>query len=135
MAEGLAELVRQISPTITQRDIDELPLLTLGSQFQGGRNSVIGQLATKDVFLAVADAVEDHVVNRTERQIRVSASDGSTYLITLAGDPDVRVQQEMGGRLANLIAIEIKGGTDRSNVHNRIGEAEKSHLKAAAEGY
>jgi len=28
-----------------------------------------------------------------------------------------------------------KGGTDISNVHNRIGEAEKSHLKAKAEGF
>lgn len=27
------------------------------------------------------------------------------------------------------MAIEIKGGTDRSNAHNRAGEAEKSHQK------
>jgi hypothetical protein len=32
-------------------------------------------------------------------------------------------------------SIEIKGGTDVSNVHNRIGEAEKSHLKAKAAGF
>ena len=32
-------------------------------------------------------------------------------------------------------AVEIKGGADYSNVHNRIGEAEKSHRKARAEGY
>ena len=30
MAENLAELVRQISPKITARDVSELPLLTLG---------------------------------------------------------------------------------------------------------
>ena len=31
-----------------------------------------------------------------------------------------------------LVAIEVKAGTDASNIHNRIGEAEKSHLKAKA---
>lgn len=35
----------------------------------------------------------------------------------------------------NVIAIEVKGGTDFSNIHNRIGEAEKSHQKAKAKGY
>jgi hypothetical protein len=35
----------------------------------------------------------------------------------------------------NLVAIEIKGGYDKSNQHNRIGEAEKSHRKAKDEGY
>jgi len=33
------------------------------------------------------------------------------------------------------VAIEIKGGQDYSNVHNRIGEAEKSHQKAKLDGY
>jgi hypothetical protein len=32
MSEHLAELVRQISPRITARDVSELPLLTLGAQ-------------------------------------------------------------------------------------------------------
>ena len=26
--------------------------------------------------------------------------------------------------------MEIKGGSDISNAHNRVGEAEKSHIKA-----
>jgi hypothetical protein len=33
------------------------------------------------------------------------------------------------------VAIEIKGGRDHSNIHNRIGEAEKSHQKARKQGY
>lgn len=33
MCETLSILVRQMSPTITQRDVRELPLLTLGAQF------------------------------------------------------------------------------------------------------
>jgi hypothetical protein len=35
----------------------------------------------------------------------------------------------------NLVAIEIKGGRDNSNIHNRIGEAEKSHQKARNDGF
>lgn len=33
------------------------------------------------------------------------------------------------------MSIEIKGGTDASNIHNRLGEAEKSHLKAKNLGF
>ena len=35
----------------------------------------------------------------------------------------------------NVVAIEVKSGTDVSNIHNRIGEAEKSHQKARGLGY
>jgi hypothetical protein len=34
-----------------------------------------------------------------------------------------------------LVSIEIKGGTDYSNAHNRLGEAEKSHQKAKQNGF
>jgi len=33
------------------------------------------------------------------------------------------------------VAIEIKGGTDVSNAHNRAGEAEKSHQKVKKQGF
>jgi hypothetical protein len=39
------------------------------------------------------------------------------------------------GALRHLIAIEVKGGRDFSNIHNRVGEAEKSHQKARAGGF
>ncbi len=39
------------------------------------------------------------------------------------------------GVYRQLIAIEVKGGRDFSNIHNRIGEAEKSHQKARAAGF
>jgi hypothetical protein len=46
------------------------------------------------------------------------------------------IREEMsGGGHRDLIAIEVKGGTDFSNIHNRIGEAEKSHQKARARGF
>lgn len=135
LSEALAGLVRQISPTITPRDVSELPLLTLGSQFQGANNNTIGQQATLEVFLAIADIVKDYTVERDGRRIVVTNASGRTVTIVLAGDPDVRVQEDFGGTVHNRVAIEIKGGTDNSNAHNRAGEAEKSHQKARGEGF
>jgi hypothetical protein len=57
MGKALAELVRQMEPQLTPRDVSELPLLTLGSQFQGGNNNTIGKQATVDVFLSVSELV------------------------------------------------------------------------------
>jgi hypothetical protein len=57
-------------------------------------------------------------------------------VITQATDPDIRIQEEFDqGKLRSKVAIEIKGGTDNSNVHNRAGEAEKSHQKAKNLGF
>jgi len=130
MGKVLGELVRQLSPTVTPRDVSELRLLTLGSQFQGATNVSIGKQATADVFLAIADLVEDHIEARSERQLVVKNSSGRKVTISLASDPDVRIQEESAGKTRMKLAIEIKGGTDSSNAHNRAGEAEKSHQKA-----
>lgn len=135
MSTGLADLVRQLSPEVTPRDVFELPLLTLGSQFQGGNNVAIGRQATLDVFLTIAEIVKDHVTSRTERRLVVFNASGREVVISLAADPDVRIQEEFDGAFRNKVAIEIKGGTDVSNVHNRAGEAEKSHRKADADGF
>jgi hypothetical protein len=56
-------------------------------------------------------------------------------IIALASDPDIRIQEEFGEVLRKKVAIEIKGGTDASNAHNRAGEAEKSHQKAKKDGF
>lgn len=135
MGETLAELIRRLSPTVTQRDVDELPLLTIGSQFQGSNNNAIGQLATENVFLAVKEIVKDHTVEETEQSVVVENSAGRLVRITLAADPDLRIEEEFEDDLRSKVAIEIKGGTDRSNAHNRAGEAEKSHQKATKKGF
>lgn len=135
MAQSLADLVRQIAPQFSPRDVAELPLLTLGSQFQGGNNNTIGKRATLDVFLAVAELVKAHIVTQEERTITIRNASGRKVLIALAADPDIRIQEEFNGELRNKVAIEIKGGTDVSNAHNRAGEAEKSHQKAKKEDF
>lgn len=134
MIDALAELVRQISPSITPRDVDELPLLTLGSQLQGANNNVIGQQGTRDVFLSIRTIVESHIVSETITELVVENAAGRRVLISLAADPDVRIREDVGGALSYKVAIEIKAGTDRSNAHNRAGEAEKSHQKAEDAG-
>jgi hypothetical protein len=135
MGESLAGLVRQMSPKLSPRDVSELPLLTLGSQFQGGNNNTIGKQATLDVFVAVSELVKGHVQSEDARTITIKNASGRKVVIALASDPDIRIQEEFDGQLRNKVAIEIKGGTDVSNVHNRAGEAEKSHQKAKNDGF
>jgi hypothetical protein len=136
MTQSLAELVRQMSPQLTRRDVSELPLLTLGSQFQGANNNVIGKQATLDVFVAVSELLKEYIQSENKRTIKILNAAGRQVVISLASDPDIRIQEEFErGQLRNKVAIEIKGGTDISNAHNRAGEAEKSHQKAKKQGF
>jgi XcyI restriction endonuclease len=143
MAKPLAELVRQI-PKITERDLRELPLLTFGSQLQGSNNTRIGKAAMQEVFFAVAEIVRNHIIDppvklaasQREKKLFLRNASGRTVVITLSHDPDLCVQELMeDGRPNSKVAIEVKGGTDVSNAHNRAGEAEKSHQKAKGFGF
>lgn len=135
MSKALADLVRQMSPSISERDVKELPLITIGSQFQGSNNTKIGKQATASAFLAISEIVKDHIIERTERRLIIKNSAGRRVTIQLGSDPDVGLLEEFEGQWRKKVAIEIKGGTDRSNAHNRAGEAEKSHQKARNAGF
>lgn len=68
--------------------------------------------------------------------IELTNAAGRRVFIQFASDPDIRIREKMTpNNLRNIIAIEVKAGIDISNIHNRIGEAEKSHQKAKADGY
>ncbi len=135
MAEPLAELVRQI-PGISQRDLQELQLLTLGSKFQGSNNTQIGKAAMQGIFVTISAIVEKYVTEKKDKRLILTNASNRVVVITLAHDPDVCVQEMMANnRPNNKVAIEVKGGTDVSNAHNRAGEAEKSHLKAKQQGF
>jgi hypothetical protein len=135
MAKHLAELVRQISPKITARDVSELPLLTLGAQLYGSNNNAIGRKATLEVFVCVREIVKGFIVSEDARKITLINASKRKVVLALSTDPDIRIQEEFDGKLRNKVAIEIKGGTDISNAHNRAGEAEKSHLKAKKQNF
>lgn len=134
MAAPLSELVRQI-PNITDRDLRELPLLTYGSQLQGSNNTQIGKKAMQDVFMAITEIVRKHVTKQESSRLWLTNASGRTVVISLSSDPDVSVQEIVNDRPHSKVAIEVKGGTDVSNAHNRAGEAEKSHTKAKQKGF
>ena len=134
MAAPLAELVRQI-PKLNNRDLQEPPLLTFGSQLQGSNNTQIGKTAMKELFVAIKEVVSKYIQQAAETRLTLKNSAGRTVFISLAHDPDVSIQEQVSNRTHHKVAIEVKGGTDVSNAHNRAGEAEKSHQKAKREGF
>jgi hypothetical protein len=116
--------------------LDDLTLLTLGPQFRGGANVKKGSAGIRTVFNAIHAIVESAVVKLGETRIEIKNAAGRTVLIEFAPDPDIILREEMRpGIYRKLIAIEVKAGADFSNIHNRLGEAEKSHQKARAAGY
>ncbi len=135
MADRLSELLSQIPPPITARDVSELPLLTLGAQLYGSNNNTIGKQATLDVFVSVAEIVKNFITAQDGKKITIVNAARRKVVLALSADPDIRIQEEFEGKLRNKVAIEIKGGTDNSNAHNRAGEAEKSHQKAKGQGF
>jgi hypothetical protein len=134
MAIPLANMVCQIS-TLTERDLRELPLLTFGAQLQGSNNTQIGKKAMQEVFATINAIVAKFVVKTEPNRLTLKNSSGRIVYIDRAHDPDVSISEVMGDQLHSTVAIEVKGGTDVSNAHNRAGEAEKSHLKAKKKGF
>lgn len=134
MATPLAELVGQI-PGLEERDLRELPLLTFGAQLQGSNNTEIGKKAMQEVFIAISEIVKPRIEKEEVKRLIVRNAAGRMVYITLSHDPDVSIQEMVGDRPHRKVAIEVKGGTDVSNAHNRAGEAEKSHLKAKQIGF
>lgn len=135
MNVSLGKLIDRIAPTITMQDIDQLPLLVLGVQIDGALRNRIGADATLGVFEAVTSIVMGSVDLMRHEPNRISFLNNSNRLVTikLAADPDMVIEEKIGGSSAFKVAIEIKGGTDASNAHNRAGEAEKSHRKVSTQ--
>jgi hypothetical protein len=116
--------------------LDDLTLLTLGPQLRGGANVRKGAAGIRTVFNAIHEIVSASVTNLGDARMEMKNATGRTVLIEFAADPDIIIREEMRpGVYRKIIAIEVKAGSDFSNIHNRIGEAEKSHQKAKAAGY
>lgn len=116
---------------VTHSFLHELTLLTLGSQFRGSYNNLIGNTAAEQVFDLIKSILHrrQRELAENEHVVSVNNASGRQVTIRLAADPDVLFTEELPQRLRHVLAIEIKGGADRSNLANRLGEAEKTHLK------
>ncbi|MHC4444532.1 MAG: XcyI family restriction endonuclease [Planctomycetota bacterium] len=122
--------------SVTRELLDDLTLLTLGPQLRGGANVRKGTTGIITVFKVINEIVMPRIIKKESNLIEIRNSAGRTVRIEFAQDPDIVIREEMASdSLRNIIAIEVKGGTDFSNIHNRIGEAEKSHQKARQSGF
>jgi len=131
-AQGLIEGVGRL----TSKGVHELTLLTLGPQLRGGALNALGSAATRRVFDLIRSFLFAEDMNESQKLIVIRNAAGRSVRVEFANDPDICIREELPSKkYRNLVAIEIKGGRDYSNVHNRIGEAEKSHQKAKREGY
>lgn len=120
---------------LSLRDVHDLQLLTIGPFLRGSENTRIGQKAMQEVYDLLHEVVGDHVRSATNRTITVENASGRAVLIEFRSDPDVRIEEVMESGSRPLVSMEVKGGADHSNVHNRLGEAEKSHQKARGKGF
>lgn len=131
--EILLANIDDVSPSV----ISDLQLLTLGPQLRGGKNNAIGDMAVKETFELIREIVKDYLIEVGNTKIVINNRADRKILIQFSSDPDISITETFDGEeeVEKLIAIEVKGGRDYSNIHNRIGEAEKSHQKAKKDGF
>ncbi len=123
-------------PALDFQVVRDLQLLTLGPMLRGSRLNEIGKAAATLVLIRIKAAIHsDAIVSDTATELRLLNSSGRVVSVQFSSDPDIAVIESTGSGSLNKLAIEIKGGTDVSNVHNRLGEAEKSHQKAKGKGF
>lgn len=124
--------VGKLSPSA----VHELTLLTLGPLLRGSVLNLFGARATDQIFQLIKTIVAPAIIKSDSRSLELKNAAGRKVTIAFANDPDICIREELAsGQWRNLVAIEIKGGKDVSNVHNRLGEAEKSHQKARKDGF
>ncbi len=130
-AQALVDGIDDVSPAVAH----ELQLLTIGPQLRGRENNQIGKGATREVFDLMMKIVSRYVKDKTERTILIENDSNRHVLIEFLSDPDIRITEKLPTGVRPLVSMEIKGGADASNIHNRLGEAEKSHQKARNLGF
>ena len=136
-SERASELLQAISvERFSLELLDDLTLLTLGPQLRGSNNTKIGQLANQAVFELIHSLVGHAVEKETSSRLQLRNASKRKVTIAFSADPDISVVEEASkSSRRNIVAIEIKGGADQSNIWNRLGEAEKSHQSAKQSGF
>jgi hypothetical protein len=127
----LLEAIDPVSPEI----VHDLQMLTLGPQLRGSRNVDVGQAAVETMIDLLKGLLSPYAPQVNRREIAFTNDSPVAVSIHFGGDPDIAIGARLGSENRGLLAIEIKGGTDISNIWNRLGEAEKSHRTARTKGY
>ncbi len=112
-----------------------LQVITIGAQLRGSSLNKIGQEAVRKMYELIKAIVKPYIIESTKRSITIRNDSDRTVFIEFLADPDIRVQERLETSLRPIVAIEIKGGKDISNIYNRLGEANKSHQKAKNIGF
>ena len=132
------QLLEGISADVSDQLLHELTLLTLGAQLDGAYRTVLGQqgaIAVREIILRIIEERSPSGLRRTSQSIEYTNAAGRRMVVKFGSDPDVQVFEIQGRRSRRpVLAIEVKSGTDASNLLNRLGEAEKSHLKLRGTG-
>lgn len=136
-SQRASELLLDIgAPRISLELLDDLTLLTLGPQLRGSNNTKIGKLANQAVFELIHSIVAHAVEGESPTRLELRNASKRRVAIAFSADPDISIVEELSAKSRrNIIAIEIKGGADQSNIWNRLGEAEKSHQSAKQRGF
>lgn len=130
-AEIMIEQIDDLSLTT----IRDLQMLTLGPQLRGGLNTELGKNATRKIFKLIKSLVLPYLKSETDKALIIENDSKRIVTVEFSSDPDIRIIELIGSTKRPLVSIEIKGGKDKSNIHNRIGEAEKSHQKAKGNNF
>ena len=136
LADAGVQLLNGIADHVSGGDVlHELSLLTLGAQYRGGANNDRGSAGIRAVFEVLREIAGEAVVSEGESVVTLLNAAQKTVTIKVAADPDILILSHLAAtKTRPVVAIEVKAGEDHSNIHNRVGEAEKSHLKARAAG-
>jgi hypothetical protein len=132
-----SELINDIGiERVSLQFLEHLTLLTLGPQLRGSNNTKIGKLANLAVFELIQSIVSHAITKQDTTRLELRNASDRKVIIAFTADPDISVREELSpNSLRNIVAIEVKGGTDQSNIWNRLGEAEKSHCSAKNRGF
>lgn len=132
---GTAEIMIGEIDDLSLTTIRDLQILTLGPQLRGGLNTEFGKNATDKIFKLLKSLVSPYLKSETVRALIIENDSNRIVTIEFSSDPDISIIEKIGSTNRPLVSIEIKGGKDKSNIHNRIGEAEKSHQKAKGKNF
>lgn len=132
--KNMDDFLSNANKTSLSEDLKALPLMTLGVYVDGVWRNIIGTQAANHVFDTIKAIVTETGADISDENDGFSFVNKQNENVTVlpASDPDISITKNDGFK---LLCIEIKGGQDVANVHNRAGEAEKSHQKAKKDGW